>query len=151
MPGAANFHSLPSGHSLRDAMKKLICRKYASRKGAKKKYDDIIEAWDDIPTGWWLEYHSIVHVLAVMVHRQSPTIIAAAAHAEPGPTRDEQRAAVAGSIAAERILQTPSAGKIIRCRFFFGEDVQVCARGGNEGRCNQASHHCCGDEVEDDE
>ena len=41
-----------------------------------------------------------------MVHRQSPTIIAAAAHAEPGPTRDEQRAAVAGSIAAERRIES---------------------------------------------
>ena len=106
MPGAANFHTLPSGHSLRDAMKKLICRKYASRKGAKKKYDDIMEAWDDIPTGWWLEHHSTVHILAMMVHRQSPTITAAAAHAEPGPTRDEQRAAVAVSIAAERRMES---------------------------------------------
>jgi hypothetical protein len=35
MPGAANVHLLPSGHSLRNAMKKLICKKFASRKGAK--------------------------------------------------------------------------------------------------------------------
>ena len=71
-----------------------------------KKYDDIIETWDDMPTGWWLEHHSIVHVLAVMVHCQSPTFIAAAAHAEPGPTHDEQRAAITGSIAAERRIES---------------------------------------------
>jgi len=35
MPGAANFHSLPSGHSLRDAWKKLICKKFIGRKGEK--------------------------------------------------------------------------------------------------------------------
>ena len=87
-------------------MKKLICKKYASRKGGKKQYDDILDAWDEMPTGWWLEHHSIVHVLAVMVHRQSPTIIAAAAHADPGPTRDQQRAAVAESIGAERRIES---------------------------------------------
>ena len=41
-----------------------------------------------------------------MVHRQSPTIIAAAAHAYPGPTRDQQRAAVAESIGAERRIES---------------------------------------------
>ncbi len=36
MPGASNFHCIPSGQSLRDAFKKLICKKFAMRKGAKK-------------------------------------------------------------------------------------------------------------------
>ncbi len=42
MPDAANFHLLPSGHSLCNAMKKLICKKLASRKEA-KKYNDMME------------------------------------------------------------------------------------------------------------
>ncbi|KAL7444393.1 hypothetical protein ACHAXH_009993 [Discostella pseudostelligera] len=41
MPGATNFHSLPSGHSLRDAMKRLVCKKFIVRKGAKKVYEDL--------------------------------------------------------------------------------------------------------------
>lgn len=66
MPGAANFHSLPSGHSLRDAMKTLICKKFVTRKtkggGPKKQYEDVMEAWDDIPFGWWLEHHIVVYI-----------------------------------------------------------------------------------------
>ena len=106
MPGASNFHSLPSGTSLRDAMKKLICKKYAARKGAKKAYDDVTDAWDEIPVSWWLEHHSIVFILCLMVHRQSPAIINAAANAAPGPTRDEQRAASAASLAKERQVES---------------------------------------------
>ena len=106
MPGAANFHSLPSGQSLRDAFKKLICKKFIGRKGAKKQYDDVTEAWDDIPPGWWLEHHSIVFALALMVHRQSPTITAAAASVEPGPTRDQQHAAAIASVASERRVES---------------------------------------------
>ena len=106
MPGAASFNSLPSGNSLRDAMKKLICKKFVARKGAKKTYEDVMDAWDDIHPSWWLEHYSIVHVLALMVHRQSPTIISAVANAEPGPTRDEQRAASAATVAAERRVES---------------------------------------------
>ena len=65
MPGAASFHSLPSGNSLRNAMKKLICKKFVARKGAKNTMD----AWDDIHPGWWLEHYSIVHILALMMHQ----------------------------------------------------------------------------------
>ena len=87
-------------------MKKLICKKFVARKGAKKTYEDVMDAWDDIHPSWWLEHYSIVHVLALMVHRQSPTIISAAANAEPGPTRDEQRAASAATVAAERRVES---------------------------------------------
>jgi hypothetical protein len=69
MPGATNFHSLPSGNSIRGAIKKLICKKYAKRKGAKKTYDEVMDAWEDIPSGWWLKHHSIVFLLLLMVHR----------------------------------------------------------------------------------
>lgn len=41
-----------------------------------------------------------------MVHRQSPTITAASALAGPGPTRDEQRAASAASVAEERCIES---------------------------------------------
>ena len=79
-PGASNFHSLPNGTSLRDAMKKLICKKFAARKGGKKAYDDVMDAWEEIPDGWWwMDHHSPVFILALMVHRQSPSIINAAA------------------------------------------------------------------------
>ena len=106
MPGAANFHSLPSGNSLRYAMKTLICKKFAKRKGAKKAYDNVMDAWDDVPLGWWLEHHSIIYLLALMVHRQSPTIINAAANAEPGVTRNEQRAASAALVVQERRVES---------------------------------------------
>ena len=106
MPGASNFHSLPSGTSLRDAMKKLICQKYAARKGAKKVYVDVTDAWDEIPEGWWMEHHSIVFILALMVHRQSPSIINAAALAAPGQTRNEQRSVSALSYAEERRVES---------------------------------------------
>ncbi len=33
MLGATSFHCLPSGHSLRDAFKKSICKKFVARKG----------------------------------------------------------------------------------------------------------------------
>jgi hypothetical protein len=106
MPGASNFHCLPSGQSLRDAFKKLICKKFATRKGAKKEYADVLDAWDDIPKGWWMEHHSIVFLLALMVHRRSPTIINAAANATPGPTRAVMRAASAASVAQERRVES---------------------------------------------
>jgi hypothetical protein len=106
MPGASNFHLLPSGNSLRDAMKKLICKKFAKRKGAKKVYDEVMDAWDEIPIGWWMEHNSIVFILALMVHRQSPTIINAAALATPGKTHDEQQSVSAASIAQERRLES---------------------------------------------
>jgi hypothetical protein len=64
-----------------------------------------MEAWDDMPISWWLEHHSIVHILALMVHCQSPTNIAAATLAKPGPTCHKQRAAIAGLVAAERRLE----------------------------------------------
>jgi len=102
MPGATNFHSLPSGHSLRDAMKRLVCKKFIVRKGAKKVYEDVMDAWEDVPVGWWLEHHSIVFLLALMVHRQSPTITAVAAVAAPGQTRDAQRATAAESVVEVR-------------------------------------------------
>jgi hypothetical protein len=41
-----------------------------------------------------------------MVHRQSPTVTAAAALAEPGPTRDEQWAASAASLSQERRVES---------------------------------------------
>jgi hypothetical protein len=106
MPGASNFHSLLSGTSLRDAMKKLICKKFAGRKGAKKGYNDVTDAWDDIPDGWWMEHHSIVFMLCLMVHRQSPAIINAAALAAPGPTCDKQRSVNAISYAQERRVES---------------------------------------------
>ncbi len=36
-----------------------------TRKGAKKVYVDVFDAWDDIPKGWWLEHYSIVFLLRV--------------------------------------------------------------------------------------
>ncbi len=101
MPGATNFHSIPSGNSLQDVMKTLICNKFAKRKGAKKAYGNVMDAWDDVPLGWWLEHHSIVYLLALMVHSQSPTIINAAAGAQPGKTCDEQRANSAALVVQE--------------------------------------------------
>ncbi len=106
MPGAANFHSIPSGNSLRDAMKTLICKKFARRKGAKKAYDNVMDAWDDVPLGWWLEHNSVVYLLALMVHRQSPTIINAAANAKGGVTRNEQRDASAALVTQERRVES---------------------------------------------
>jgi hypothetical protein len=107
MPGAANFHSIPSGLSLRDAMKTLICKKFAKRKGATKAYDNVMDAWDDVPPGWWLEHNSVVYLLALMVHRQSPAIINAAANAEGGSiTRNEQRAASAALVTQERRVES---------------------------------------------
>ncbi len=106
MPGASNFHSLPSGTSLRDAMKKLICKKFAGRKGKKKVYDEVTDAWDDIPDGWWMEHHSIVFMLCLMVHRQSPAVINAAALAAPGPTRDEMRSVNSISYAQDRRVES---------------------------------------------
>ena len=52
-----------------------------------------MDAYDDVPLGWWLEHHSIVYLLSLMVHRQAPAIINAAANADPGITRDKQQAA----------------------------------------------------------
>ena len=63
MPGASNLYCIPSGQSLRDAFKKLICKKFATRKGAKKQYADVLNSWDDIPKGWGLEHFSIVFLL----------------------------------------------------------------------------------------
>ena len=106
MPGATNFHSLPSGNSLRDAMKKLICKKYVKRKGAKKTYDEVTDAWEEIPSGWWLKHHSVVFLLSLMVHRQSPAIINQAADADPGAPREVQRAASAAVVARERRVES---------------------------------------------
>ena len=44
MPGASNFHCISSGQSLRDAFKKIICKKFSTRKGAKKVYVDVHDA-----------------------------------------------------------------------------------------------------------
>ncbi len=106
MPGATNFHSLPSGNSLRNAMKKLICKKYAKRKGSKKTYNEVMDAWGEIPSGWWLKHHSIMFLLSLMIQRQSPTIINQAADAEPGQTREEQRTASASIVARERRVES---------------------------------------------
>ena len=106
MPGATNFYSLPSGNSLRDAMKYLICKKYAKRKGAKKTYDEVMDAWVDVPTGWWLSHNTIVFLLSLMVHRQSPAITTAATEAPAGPKREMQRAANAEGIARDRRVES---------------------------------------------
>jgi hypothetical protein len=106
MPGATNFYSLPSGNSLRDAMKYLICKKYAKRKGAKKTYDEVMDAWVDVPTGWWLSHNTIVFLLSLMVHRQSPAITTAAAEVPAGPKRETQRAANAEGIARDRRVES---------------------------------------------
>ena len=87
-------------------MKTLICKKFANRKGAKKAYDNVMDAWDDVPLGWWLQHGSIVYLLALMVHRQSPTIINAAANAAPGGSRDDQRAASAAIVVQERRVES---------------------------------------------
>ncbi len=58
-----------------------------------------MDAWNDIHPGWRLEHYSIVHILALMVHHQSPTIIAAVALAK-------QIAASATRVAAERLVES---------------------------------------------
>jgi hypothetical protein len=108
MPGASHFHCIPSGQSLRDAFKKLICKTFVTRKGVKKVYVDALDAWDDTPKGWWLEHYSIVFLLAVMVHCKSPTIINAAANAMPGPSRTVMRANAAASVAQECRVESNS-------------------------------------------
>jgi hypothetical protein len=77
-----------------------------TRKGAKKQYTDVLDAWDDIPKRWWLEHYSIVFLLAVMVHRKSPTIINAAANAMLGPTRNVQHANAAAFVAQEHRVES---------------------------------------------
>ena len=68
MPGAANFDVMPSGTGLHDAWEKIIIKKFTTKTKEGKKYNDKEEAWDDIPPAWWLEHHSIVFLLALMVH-----------------------------------------------------------------------------------
>ena len=74
--------------------------------GAKKTYDEVMDAWEDVPSGWWLKHHSIVFLLSLMVHRQSPAIINQAADGKPGQTRDDMRAASAAVVAQERRVES---------------------------------------------
>ena len=104
MPGAANFNVMPSGTGLRDAWQKLIIKKFQTRSKKAKQYDDEDEVWDDIPPTWWLEHHSIVFLLALMVHRCSAAITPMAAIAQAGPTRAELRSGVTAVLVNERAV-----------------------------------------------
>lgn len=106
MPGATSFHCHPSGLSLRDAFKKLICKKFAARKGIKKVCAEVLDAWDKVPVGWWMEPHSIVFALALMVHQKLPTVINVAALATPRQTGEGQHAVSTAAVAQEHCVES---------------------------------------------
>jgi hypothetical protein len=97
------LHQIPSGKSLMDMKNEFILKKYHEDKGfvySPSNNDE--ELMMEVPEGWWLLYPSTNLLLAALVHRSNPDIIADPTEIAPGPTRASLRADGRNDTAARR-------------------------------------------------
>ena len=86
------LHQIPSGRSLHDMRNEFILTKWSKAQGtiyAPSNHDD--ELILDVPNGWWLLNPSTNLLLAVLVHRCNPDVIADPTNVPTGPTRETLR------------------------------------------------------------
>ncbi len=69
-------------------------------------YAEVLDAWDKVPVDWWMEPHSIVFTLALIVHQKLPAVINAAALAMPRQTGEEQCAVSTAAVAQEQCVES---------------------------------------------
>jgi len=86
------LHQIPSGRSLGDVRNEFILAKWAAAQGTiyvPSNHDE--ELMSEVPDGWWLMNPTTYLLLAVLVHRCNPDVIADPTNAPTGPTRETLR------------------------------------------------------------
>jgi hypothetical protein len=86
------LHQIPSGRSLHDMRNEFILTKWSAAQGtiyAPSNHDE--ELISEVPDGWWLLNPSTNLLLAVLVHRCNPDVIADPTNVPTGPTRETLR------------------------------------------------------------
>ena len=87
------LHQIPSGKSLMDMKNEFILKKYHEVQGfvyAPSNNDE--ELMTEVPEGWWMLHSTTSLLLAALVHRSNPDIIADPTEIAPGHTRASLRA-----------------------------------------------------------
>jgi hypothetical protein len=83
------LHQIPSGRSLMDMQNEFILKKWDAMQGtiyAPSNNDD--ELMLDVQDGWWLNHTTTNLLLAVLVHRCNPDVIADPTTVRTGPTHE---------------------------------------------------------------
>ena len=86
------LHQIPSGRSLHDMRNEFILTKWSAAQGtiyAPSNHDEKLIS--EVPNGWWLLNPSTNLLLAVLVHRCNPDVIADPTNVPTGPTRETLR------------------------------------------------------------
>lgn len=97
------LHQIPSGKSLMDMKNEFIMKKYSESQGLEyvpsNNDEELLEA---VPVEWWMRHSTTNLLLAVLVHRCNPDVIADPTTLAPGPTRDAIRDMTREDTAARR-------------------------------------------------
>ena len=97
------LHQIPSGKSLTDMKNDFILNKYSAAQGLEYvPLNNDEELLRDIPVDWWMRYSTTNLLLAVLVHRCNPDIIADPTTIGPGQTRASMRDITRDNTAARR-------------------------------------------------
>ncbi len=98
------LHQIPSGKSLMDMKNEFILRKYHEVRGF--VYDPAAnndeELLADVPEGWWMIHSKTQLLLAALVHRSNPNVVADPTEIAAGPTRASLRVDERSDTAARR-------------------------------------------------
>jgi len=94
------LHQIPSGKSLTDVKNEFILKQWSATQG--EDYVPSNNDEDEIPDGWWLLHPSANLLLAVLVHRCNPDVVADPREASAGATREILRADARGSVIERR-------------------------------------------------
>ena len=97
------LHQIPSGRSLIDMRNQFILSKWSQSNGTVyTPSNDDDDLFAEVPDGWWLLSPNTHLLLAVLVHRSNPDIIADPSNVPTGKTREIMRKDNEKDIRAQR-------------------------------------------------
>jgi hypothetical protein len=136
------LHQIPSGRSLMDMRNEFILKKWNALQGtiyAPSNNDD--ELMLDVQDGWWLNHTTTNLLLAVLVHRCNPDVIADPTTVSTGQTReilrkDSQKDTVERR-ERDRILEHHATGRQRAEESMLESKAQLMAQTINSGTIDQ--------------
>ena len=97
------LHQIPSGRSITDMRNQFILSKWSQSNGTVyTPSNDDDDLFAEVPDGWWLLSPNTHLLLAVLVHRSNPDIIADPSNVPTGKTREIMRKDNEKDIRAQR-------------------------------------------------